>query len=216
MAETPCKKKRRKTATTISTLLILMSINNVSADVLYVSPTVKIIEPPPSVLLNIGLVNDLKIYLFVEKENYVLPVDLCVNIDSARQYDSFRMTDFDYPIIPRGTIVDSYFLHFDPNNSRCLNGSVIFTNKILGIIVRKDELDASDSILGASETIYHTGRVSRGLETPDIIVLEDDMFEITFEFQAHSPGDQIRVICPEPMTLAFLSFGLFLLLIKNG
>ena len=125
--------------------------------------------------------------------------------------------------IATGTTVNSYFLHFDPtgqpSDGKIAIGTFSFPNPILGIIVLDASLDATDTLLGASGTIYPTGEKWRGLEvgpgvdvdSPDTIIYDADYWNvgaITEVIFAKGVGiDQVRAITAVPIPTSFFLLG---------
>lgn len=106
------------------------------------------------------------ILIFAEKQSFTLPTDISINISTPGNYsfDAFRPTP---GILSAGTVINIYFIHFDPVGRTFvdLNGTVTFSEDILGVIEFDSSLDISDSTLGAVGTTYPTRRRNRGLES---------------------------------------------------
>jgi len=153
--------------------------------------------------------NDDIIWLFTEQTNYVLPSPLTVNITAPGSYSSYPSSLVS--ILPAGMRVDVYFMHFDPVHSRRRQGYVRFNTPILGVIVRKDQLFASN-FLGVPGTLYPTSGDLIALENgQDKVNLSSDMKELSVNWFANTPGDRIRIITaaiPEPSTMLLFALGL--------
>lgn len=119
-----------------------------------------------------------------------------------------------------GGIINSHFLHFDPNQRRSeskvtLGGGITFDEDIIGLIVLSESLDGSDGIVGLSDVIYPTGVIDdtpngpknrRGLGFGEV---DDDFLPeyvdivgartLNVDWTAFKSIDQIRVITsPDP------------------
>lgn len=103
----------------------------------------------------------------------MLPSPLTVNITALGSYNSYPSSLVS--TLPAGMRVDVYFMHFDPRHSRRKQGYVEFNTPILGVIVRKDQLFASN-FLGVPGTQYPTSGDLIALENgQDKINLSSDM-----------------------------------------
>ena len=160
-----------------------------------VAGAVKVIAPPPSVEFA-ELENNTTIFAFIEQENYPIPTDVQVDITEPGLYASnYRSTSEQ---LPAGTAVDCWLLQFNSvgRQSARVSGSITFSSEILGIIVTKGGLDATDGPLGRSGTAYCTGQDARGMESPvDRIMLYEDRRTVTIpQFETAHRGDQVRII----------------------
>lgn len=131
--------------------------------------------------------------------------------------------------IASGTEVDSYNIYFhhesDSSNWKTASGSITFDSEIVGLVWSKSNLEASDSILGASGTPYAQVGKWRGLEATDNADLSglSDFFvsgggkTLNLSFNVRSLGfDELRVVTaatPEPLTIlgasTAIGFGVF-------
>lgn len=176
---------------------------------------VELADPPPLSVVQGATEDDDTIIAFPELEDIELLVDLAVDITTSGTFGlEAQLTP---GVIPAGTKVSSFFMHFDPVGtpedpfSAFAAGSLVFTSDrpILGVMVLGPALSASDSILGLPGTIYPTGDGSRGLGLvpQDIINITADQLSVTLALAAGAGVDQIRVIVsaiPEPSTFALL------------
>jgi hypothetical protein len=119
--------------------------------------------------------------------------------------------------IAAGTVVDVYYVIFDPQTLKKLTTKVGFGVQILGFAKSTANLKKTD-FLGKPGTKY-TNYQYRGLETGpgtsdrDSISLSTDKKELNFDIRTLRPGDAVRVIVahevvPEPGTLVLLTLGL--------
>jgi prepilin-type N-terminal cleavage/methylation domain-containing protein len=156
---------------------------------------VTIINPPPSVVFN-EYESSTIIHGFIEQDGFSLPSSVDVDIYEPGYYENNY--DRNPTTIPAGTVVDSYFLFFDPLGSQnaTSSGSVTFSADIIGIIVKTNKLDRSDVVLGKPGTEYPVGQNARGFENnAERITLENDMRTLTIHnFQSTFPGEHMRIL----------------------
>jgi len=131
---------------------------------------------------------------YVERQNFELPTSIEVEYSEPGYYrDPSKKTP---KTIPAGTVVDCYYLFYDPKNGKIENVGFAFTGRILGMIVTTQALNKTDSVFGVDGTTYYTGG-ARGYEGggQDQCTIHDDMYGITVdEYRATRPGDHCRVI----------------------
>jgi len=100
--------------------------------------------------------------------------------------------------VDAGTRVNCYFLHYDPVGSGPgqVSGRMNFNGDILGIICLDAELNASDPILGNPDTIYPTGKASRGFEPgAEIVTISPDRRTMTINrYYTTTVCEQARVL----------------------
>jgi len=122
-------------------------------------------------------------------------------------------------VLAAGTVVDSYYVVYDPPRRTWLETTLEFDIPILGFVSLGSQLRATD-FLGAPGTDY--GRFShRGFESApgtsrrDSIEVAADGFSIDFLVRANSPGDALRLVTPhveapipEPATFLLVAAGL--------
>jgi hypothetical protein len=151
-----------------------------------------------------------------ERQGVVLSQNLFVDIVSPGFYDQIGdLGTFNQFSIAAGTRVNSHLLYYDPRNNFTVSGvTFTFTGQILGIIVESDrfwnnahgftDYFVNSDFLGHPNTGYPAGHfVNRGLEfnTDDLTFLVSGN-QLTLNYTAGNPGDQIRVITavvPAPM-----------------
>ena len=158
----------------------------------------------PPVLEEGELQSDSDLFLFLERRDVLLERDLEITSFQRRGTQAHFSTEF--VILPAGTRVDSYLVHFDPGGSTHSRlGGVRFERPVLGIIARGDQLRATDEILGASGTWYHCkNAAASGLDdgiddlakktSPDVVAYK---LESGLSFALHvQPGtlDQVRIL----------------------
>jgi hypothetical protein len=134
------------------------------ADIAGIAGDITQIAPPPSVLEE-ALVSTTTMSVFQERENYSLPAALNVDILGVGRGDTDPITPAPLAgMIPAGTRVDVYFVHFDrPEDTfGALFGAIGFDAEVLGVIHTDDGLDNSE-FLGVAGTSYPTGLSERGM-----------------------------------------------------
>ncbi len=155
---------------------------------------VELIPSPQSSVFN-TLEDNKIVWMFQEREAYDLPSTIDVDISQPGRYTNNRKTP---GTVPAGTMVDCYFLHFDPigGTNTTTNGQVItFTDEILGYVVHTPTLDSTDRILGSPGTVYSTGQGSRGFEgVEDVEISDDGKSFIIHHYQSTFPGEEVRIL----------------------
>ena len=167
------------------------------ASITSVSGQMTLIAPPPSVEFH-ELESDTTQFAFNERQCVLLGSDLKVNISTPGTFDD--TTDFTNAVIPAGTMVSSHFVHADKIGHTSppieLEGTIKTDTNVLGIIIRKALLDASD-FLGAIGTVYPTGVNYRALNLDnqnDFVILGGDLRTVTVHTDNQAHSDQLRVI----------------------
>lgn len=95
-----------------------------------------------------------------EKKAVVLTSDVTVSMTEPGHYRNFTQQI----VVPAGTRVDSYLLHFLPTSYDTIRGVVAFDHGIVGIVCVGEHLRASDSIVGLAGVQYPEKTRYRGLE----------------------------------------------------
>lgn len=120
------------------------------------------------------------LYAFDEDQNILLEEDLQLDIGA------------DGTVIPKGTVVASHYVFFDPWAGTSQTGYVEFDSVILGIAVNTSTLKATD-FLANTEVVYLNPSL-RGLEWEDYVWIDpDNPYRVRVNWAASTPGDYIRV-----------------------
>jgi len=155
---------------------------------------VRLIPAPESTVFN-DLEDNKIIWMFQEREGYALPSSVNVDISQPGRYTGGRTTP---GTIPAGTVVDCYFLHFDPvgsTNTTTTGQEITFTDEILGYVVYTNSLNATDPVLGSPATVYPTGQGARGFEgVEDVEISSDGKSFIVHHFHSSFPGEEVRIL----------------------
>ncbi len=158
-------------------------------------------KPPPSVEEGqLQSANDM--FLFLERENVVLPRDIAITTEQRRGTQAHFGVE--QATLPAGTRVDSYLLHFDPGASEeSRRGGVRFARPVLGLIARGDQLRATDDLFAAPGTRYvfqHPAESglddAQGDEYPDVVQYKDSDGQV-YVLKSHRGSiDQVRILIP--------------------
>ena len=164
---------------------------------------------PSSVVFN-NIEDNEVIQIYVERSNYVLESDLQTDLSTPGYTQTFSTGGGD--LIPAGTEVDSYLLHFDPvgsTNTESLDKTFAFSGRILGVICTTIGLATSDPIVGEPTTAYPTNQNARGYENnAERVEIADSMDTfIVHRFHSTFPGEQTRIITA-PGGAAGTSYGM--------
>jgi len=173
------------------------------------------------------------VFAFQEQSGVTLSAPLVVDVTAPGTYD--MVSDIPLPsVIPAGTVVNSYYLHADPDLSIITLGFVLFSGRavtlspgetIVGIQFLEPSLFLGALALGAPGTAYPPPPVGYGLELTNAVVLAgNDSFTLapdlrTVSFDWITGGgvdtggvDQIRIITttapvPEPASILLMLSG---------
>jgi prepilin-type N-terminal cleavage/methylation domain-containing protein/prepilin-type processing-associated H-X9-DG protein len=138
-----------------------------------------------------------RISTFVERNAVILSDWVHVNITQPGRYTS------DYSStgtrLQAGTVVTSYFLHFNPEggSEATSSGSITVPGKIVGIICLGSSLDATDDVFGTPGTVYpDPGMSARGFESgaEDVELMPDMRTLKIHKFHSTYPGEHVRIL----------------------
>ncbi len=165
--------------------------------------------PAPASTLLDALESNSIVRAFNEASGFTLATNLPVNATSPGVYNSnAALTP---GVIAAGTVVNSHYLYADPvgNGPAAYEGFVEFDQPILGVIVLRNALNASD-FLGAVGTLYGDN-AARGMELSgnEAFSITVSQFRVNFRFNTSGATDDIRVITavPAPGAAAMLCLG---------
>ncbi|HEY4329011.1 MAG TPA: hypothetical protein VGN88_04685 [Phycisphaerae bacterium] len=195
-----------------------------------ISGAVQIIAAPGDVSVG-HLESDTSAQLFAERQAVTISQPLVLDITAAGNSPNGNDPNFSLATLPAGTLVNSYYLHFDvvgtPAQGVEVTGSVTWGEQILGLIVGVENgttidqsgnsLDLSNSALGAPGTLYGFDPIDLSNLT-DSVSLSADRRTITFDWATAGSADNMRIITaatPEPGSIYGLSM-LGLLLLRRG
>jgi hypothetical protein len=200
-----------KSALILTTLVLAAGLANasiVSGSVTKVSPDkardnlFKIKTPTDTKPLSVINVNkNDTVFGFDEQQN--------VQFGAAPSFDKTGLTG-----VNANTWVSSHYVYFDPKISQNIQGTVTFSDTILGVYFTKNSLWASHDEFGLASNVTYNYANLIGLENGDRSHTSILGNVLSFNWTASSPGDHIRVITaavPEPETYAMLLAGLGLI-----
>jgi hypothetical protein len=156
--------------------------------------------------------SDTQTRIFFERVRFT-PVGIPVDVTAPGLIN--ELSDFTPGSVGAGGFVQSYLLRSDSvsETSRVYEGSVTFDTDILGVIVQRSRIAATDEPLGSPTTTYADYN-ARGLEIgSDRFTLDPTMRTVTFRFVTGESSDEIRIITaiPSVSTLAPLAMvGVFM------
>lgn len=166
----------------------LGAVTNVTGDVI-------LMAPPASVLPDAPFNDTSVIHGFVERRDFDLPALIAVD----------QTPGGTYLMIPAGTCVTVYMLHFDATTPSIARGRLELDTPILGVISTQQLLDQTNDTLGYREGDSHTeyptptecqvappGSGNCGLEFNDVFDLKPQSIDL--ELHANGPGDRVRII----------------------
>jgi len=162
------------------------SIEAVRGNIVSIDGTIRTMTVPPQTLL----VNQHKtrnhVLIFPELQNVILTEDMVV--DGLEGNVRF----------PAGTVLNSYLLHYDPDEltTQAPRGGVTFDGKIAAVLGGADSLSKSDKKFGLPDLQYGP-QVSRELELDeDEVQVSEDRRTLSVYFGASGAEalDQVRVL----------------------
>ena len=149
---------------------------------------------PPSFIFEGSIEDDFRGFLFLEMENLTLNRNITLTGDRTGSFTSAN--SLTQGTVARGMEINSYFLFYDPTGRFVslpgVSGTIIFQQDILGVIVQRSQLEASNSTLRARGTTY---RDFVGVNFIDeTIRISSDRRSFTFQFRNNSQYKQVRII----------------------
>ncbi|MEM7599955.1 MAG: FecR domain-containing protein [Verrucomicrobiota bacterium] len=139
--------------------------------------------------------------LFPERESVELPGGFALSTLEPGQFNNEmkpRAAKLE-TTLSASRLVDSFLLQFNPDpegsqsESQNFSGSLRFERPIVGLILNRELLDASDNTLGLSGADFE-GVFRRGINMDDRISLHPDRRTLSLSFFVGDGVDQIRVL----------------------
>lgn len=100
--------------------------------------------------------------------------------------------------IPRGAVLSSYLIHYDPDMfmNRAPRGAVTFDGQIAAVLVEADPLKQTDSQFGLNDLEYESAPLRELELDEDEVRISDDRRTVSFYFGVSGvePLDQVRVL----------------------
>lgn len=135
--------------------------------------------------------------LFPERESVPLAQGYRVDaIDPGVHQRPFRKRDVQ---LRRDIRADSFLLQYNParTNGALRNqrfaGEIRFDRPVVALVLQKDLLDASDSVLGLPQTVFDNV-FRRGLNAQDKVTLSEDRRTLLVDLDVSNGVDQLRVL----------------------
>ncbi|HUF49396.1 MAG TPA: Ig-like domain-containing protein, partial [Longimicrobiales bacterium] len=199
-----------ESGTTVDQVRILTrSVVEGLEETLPVTGALRIIGAPAAVTLD-ALDDDAFAVTFAESAT-VLGAAVPVDISDVGTYST--ETALTARTLPAGMHIESHLIHFDPQATSSVTGSVTFHAPIVGVAVRGATLGAT-AVLGRAGTTYGADLAARGvgLAGSDAITVGSDGLTLTFTLTGSAGYDQIRVLTshdavPPPGVTAFWTGG---------
>ncbi|MGN6367815.1 MAG: hypothetical protein ACTHN5_06100 [Phycisphaerae bacterium] len=163
---------------------------------------------PPASIISGDWESNTAIREFVEAEPKTLTQAVAVDLTAPGTSPGAADDNLSPGTIPVGTVVNSYFLHFDPvgkpSTPVTLSGSITFDTPVLGLIALSSTLNGSIGSLGLASTTYASGS-DHGMEfapnadgTNDVLTLSADRRTVSFTVTANLNGDELRIVTGVP------------------
>lgn len=144
--------------------------------------------------------NDVRLYH--ERSAVELKHDTTVTITKPGQYNRIETQQSK---VVAGTVVDTYFIHFDPasttSESTHCRATIRFDRPILGVIARGDHLTDSHADLGLPGIIFDRADLTSGLDIStinpawnDSLSISQDRLTLTLDLHGMEVLDQVRVL----------------------
>lgn len=162
------------------------------------SGDVQVLNQAPADVSPEALTSDTQAFVFTERQCETLTANLPVDV--LNPTGTYRDTATQPGVIPAGTRVDSYYVHFDQPGTagtESVTGTLTFDQPVLGIIFLTPTLNATDAAVGAPGTTYPTGANTafRGYEGPsDTVQVSADRLTVTFTATVGAFQDELRII----------------------
>jgi hypothetical protein len=183
-------------------LLSLGLDSTLEAGIVSQSSSVSLAPTPPANIRQGVTENNLAVLTFVERQSFPLSEALTVDISLPGMHPVAGDPHFTIDTIDAATLIDSYYLHFDPigqppnGNAVFISGFVTFDRDVLGIITKNGTLADANALIGLSSVKYPTGDF-QGVELFDegsYITLSDDLRTVSFGLPVGPHADNLRIV----------------------
>jgi hypothetical protein len=144
--------------------LMAASAATASAGIVSVSGGIQELAVAPFSVQQGAVENDAHGFAFVERESYVLPVSLQLDISTSGVFN--EAVELTPQAIAAGTRINSYFVHVDTTSTRILQGSLILAEPILGIELLENALQSGHPVVGNPATVYPVNNSNDALAAP--------------------------------------------------
>jgi prepilin-type processing-associated H-X9-DG protein len=140
------------------------------------------------------------VFLFVEQCGMTLPQDIAVDMSPldppSQQLFHKPFCNPSPSTIPAGTVVDVYLVHFDPTSKiNAVTAELQFSRPILGVILGRDNLVATDSVLGNPATGYEKKKRARQFECRrERLTLSADMKNVEMYLYVNGVMEEARIL----------------------
>jgi hypothetical protein len=133
---------------------------------------------------------------FAEQVNFRLPANVAVEHQRPGQYTAPAN---EAAFVPAGTVVDCYFVHFDPPKATETGVSgalakLTFKQKVVGVISDTATLQQTDKLFGPVDGHYHDHVRGADYGHSDFITIGEDGHSVGIDFKGQRGTDQIRIL----------------------
>ena len=159
-----------------------------------------VIDPPASVVPG-ALENKDQMQVFAERTGLVLSDPVTVDFTKSGDYDQEADLPDLKPVIPAGTVVNSYFIHVDQpgdTGSTRYNATITFPAEVIGVMVTGATLTAGHALLGVPGTTYGASvwelNALCATTGQDCVTLSSDRKTLILKATDWNVADHMRVI----------------------
>lgn len=181
------------------TIALLLSPTVLRADITSHGGAVQVLGSPPATVVGGAFESNTAIHVFRERTMMLLVADARLSISAPGVYNDANPDNTPYTV-PKGTRVNSYYAHFDKVGGNgtfvAVDGSVTFSEAIIGVIIESGLLNSTHGLFGAASTKYPTDS-SQGIELrndPNVISLSADRHTLTMHLAVTCCSDTLRII----------------------
>ena len=215
------RKIPQKAVFALTVALALTPFASAASDIASTTTEVSIVSTPPPDISTGLWENDTRARLFAERQEVTLSHPLSVDISRPGKSDADD-PNLSPVTIPAATIVDSYYLHFDPVGSPTsrdtVTGTITFNRPIIGLMAIDTTMKAADAAIGLAGETYSDGSLDFVQEDDnDILTLGADSRTVTFTFHATTGTDDLRIITlvPEPRAVVLSLVGFLIIPLRR-